>query len=48
MNNSQTNTTIEENIGGIPYILKYLEIYVPYSFFAFIGVVIGIIGELKQ
>ena len=38
-----SNTT--EDIGGIPYILKYLEIYLPYSLISLIAVIVGITGE---
>jgi hypothetical protein len=49
--NSTFNTTVElieshEHIGGLPYILPYLGIYIPYSLLAFVGTVIGIIGNL--
>lgn len=38
------NTT--ENIGGFPYILDYLNIYLPYSIISFIASILGIVGNL--
>ena len=33
------------NIGGFPYILGYLAIFLPYSILSLIGVIIGITGN---
>ena len=37
-------SNITEEIGGFPYILKYLDIYLPYSIISIIAVIIGILG----
>lgn len=35
----------ENDFGGIKYIRKHLEIYIPYTAFATFGVIIGIAGN---
>lgn len=35
----------DSNIGGLPYILNYLGLFLPYSIFSFIGVIIGLTGK---
>ena len=37
-------SNITENIGGFPYILNYLGIYLPYGLISFIAVIVGISG----
>lgn len=36
-----------ENIGGFPFIMDYLNIYIPYSVLSAIGVIVGVIGIEK-
>lgn len=38
-------SNITENIGGFPYILKYLDIYLPYTLITFLDVIVGISGK---
>lgn len=38
-------SNITENIGGFPYILNYLDIYLPYSLISLIDVIVGISGK---
>lgn len=35
-----------ENIGGFPYILDYLHIYLPYCIITIIAAILGIAGNL--
>ena len=39
---------VYDEIGGLPYILKYLGIYIPYSALSFIGIFVGIAGILTS
>lgn len=43
-NNSTSSLKIIREIGGIRYILSYLEIYIPYTILSIIGVILGIMG----
>lgn len=42
------NQTVSGNlsIGGLPYILNYLGIFLPYSILSFIGIFVGVIGNI--
>jgi hypothetical protein len=41
------NQTPTAHIGGIPHILPYLSIYVPYSVLTFLSSIIGFIGKAR-
>lgn len=43
-NISTAINTTDADIGGIPYILNYLSIYLPYSILSLIGVIVGLAG----
>lgn len=44
LENISTAINTTEDIGGIPYILNYLSIYLPYSILSLIGVIVGLAG----
>lgn len=48
ISNESSISSNDENIGGLPFILKYLNIYIPYSVISAIGVVVGVIGMLRK
>ena len=40
------NNITRENIGGIPFILDKLHIYVPYSIASLLATILGLVGNL--
>ncbi len=46
MNITSANQTDEE-IGGLAYILKYAEVYIPYTTISLIGFIVGLLGKFK-
>lgn len=37
-------SNLTEDIGGFPYILNYLGIFLPYSLLSIIGIIVGVTG----
>lgn len=46
-NETLFNSTGKPNIGGFPYLLDYLAIYIPYTILSFFGVVFGLTGSFE-
>lgn len=49
ISSSSTKMTINasnltEDIGGFPYILNYLGVFLPYSLLSIIGIIVGVTG----
>lgn len=48
LSNSTSNSSYDENIGGFPFILSYLNIFVPYSLILIIAIIVGVVGKFEK